>query len=36
MKRLLLDTHMVLWWLQGSDRFKGSIGAVAFGAQRSV
>tara|TARA_A100001015_G_scaffold201696_1_gene225173 strand:- start:1591 stop:1965 length:375 start_codon:yes stop_codon:yes gene_type:complete len=25
MKRLLLDTHVVLWWLQGSDRLKDSV-----------
>ena len=36
MKRLLLDTHVVLWWLQGSDRFKDSIGVFAFGGQRPV
>ena len=25
MKLLLLDTHVGLWWLQGSDRLKDSI-----------
>jgi PIN domain nuclease of toxin-antitoxin system len=25
MKQLLLDTHVVLWWLQGSDRLKDSV-----------
>ena len=25
MKRLLLDTHVGLWWLQGSDRLKDSV-----------
>ena len=25
MKPLLLDTHVVLWWLQGSDRLKDSV-----------
>ncbi len=25
MKRLLLDTHVVLWWLQGSDHLKDSV-----------
>lgn len=25
MSRLLLDTHIVLWWLQKSDRLRGSV-----------
>ena len=36
MKRLLLDTHMVLWWLQGSDRFKDSIVVLLKDARNEV
>ena len=36
MKRLLLDTHVVLWWLQGSDRLKDSIVVLLKDARNEV
>jgi PIN domain nuclease of toxin-antitoxin system len=36
MKRLLLDPHVVLWWLQGSDCFKDSIVVLLKDARNEV
>ena len=36
MKRLLLDTHVGLWWLQGSDRLKDSIVVLLKDAKNEV
>lgn len=36
MKRLLLDTHVVLWWLQGSDRLKDSVVVLLKDARNQV